>query len=175
MKCTNCGKNNAVCHYHFNLNGNEQEAHLCAECAGKLAPEREFAAKTREAFGDFFDGGLFGGDLFGRRSLGGNLLSGFFGEDPFEGFFGSRMWSPFAMLGMPKIEISFPEAGSGEAAPAAAQETGKQEAGVDPELSKKRQINQLRAQMKAAAKNEEYEKAAQLRDQLKALEKENEK
>ncbi len=174
MKCTNCGKNNAVYHYHFNLNGEEQEAHLCAECAGNLAPEREFAAKTREVFGDLFDGGLFGGDFFGRGSLGGNLLSGFFGEDPFESFFGSRTWSPFAMLGVPKIEISFPEAQRG-LSPSGTAESGKETAQVDPELSKKRQLNALRAQMEAAAKNEEYEKAAQLRNRLRALEKENDK
>ncbi len=41
---------------------------------------------------------------------------------------------------------------------------------VDPELAAQREKNALREQMKAAAQAEDYEKAAQLRDQLKALE-----
>ncbi len=161
MKCTNCGKNNAVYHYHFNLNGETQEAHLCAECAGKLAPEREFAAKSREMFGDMFDG--FDSDLFG----GGNMLKSFFGGDPFGDLFGG--WSPFALLGAPRIEISFPETGRSRTRSA---DTEARTA-VDPELAKKRQVNELRAKLENAVKNEEYEQAAKLRDRLRALEKEN--
>ena len=169
MKCTNCGKNNAVYHYHFQLNGETQEAHLCAECAGKLAPEKEFAAKSRELFGDVFDDGFFGGSLFGRGPVGGSLLSGLWGDDPFESFFGGRAFNPFALLGVPRIEISFPEAGQAESVTGSTEAASKK-AEVDPELAKKRQINQLRAQMKAAAESEDYEEAAQLRDQLRALE-----
>lgn len=165
MKCTNCGKNNAMVHYCFELNGERQEAHLCPECAKKLQPEREFASRTQELFGDVFSDGFFGGGLFDRRPARG-LLDGFFGRDPFEGFFGGSLFSPFAMLGMPKIEISFPEAG--DRAPESAGTA--QKAGVDPELARERERNALREQMKAAAEAEDYEKAAQLRDQLKKLE-----
>ena len=49
-------------------------------------------------------------------------------------------------------------AGSGEAS------------GVDPELARRRERNELREQMRAAAEAEDYEKAARLRDRLKALE-----
>ena len=170
MKCTNCGKNNAVYHYHFQLNGETQEAHLCAECAKKLAPEKEFAAKSRELFGGILDDGFFGGRLFGQTPMGGSLLSGFFGGDPFESFFGSGALNPFALLGMPRIEISFPEAGGRSESVTDSTETAPQKAEVDPYLAKKRRINELRAQMKAAADSEDYEKAASLRDQLRALE-----
>lgn len=166
MKCTNCGKNNAVYHYHFNLNGQEQEAHLCPACAGKLQPEREFAAKSREMFGDMFDDGFFGG-FPDQRSFGGGLLNSFFGGDPFEGLFGGSL-SPFALLGAPRIEISFPETERGETG------TGKAEGGkraeVDPELAARRELNALRARMEEAVKNEEFEKAAQLRDRIRAME-----
>ena len=47
MKCTNCGKNNAVYHYCVQINGQTREAHLCPERAGKLQPEREFASESR--------------------------------------------------------------------------------------------------------------------------------
>lgn len=170
MKCTNCGKNNAMYHYHFEMNGETQEAHLCEECANKLQPEREFASRTQEMFGDMFPGGLLGGSLFDRQPKRG-LLDGFFGRDPFEGFFGGSLMSPFAMLGMPRIEITFPEAESRTAERTESRETG----GVDPELARRRRLNALREQMRAAAQAEDYEKAAQLRDQLKALEKEDDK
>lgn len=165
MKCTNCGKNNAMYHYHFEMNGEAQDAHLCEECAKKLQPEKEFAAKTHEMFGDMFSDGFFGGSLFDGRSAGG-LLGSFFGRDPFEGFFGNSLLSPFAMLGMPKIEISFPEAGNRTAEKSAA--AGKSD--TDPELARKRELNALREQMKAAAEAEDYEKAAELRDKLRAME-----
>ena len=168
MKCTNCGKNNAMYHYRFEVNGQAGEAHLCAECAEKLQPQREFASRTRDMFGDIFSGGFLGGSLFGGRPAGG-LLDGFFGWDPLEDFFGGALLSPFAAARMPRIEISFPETGTG-----AAEKTGTAEkAGVDPELARKRELNALREQMKAAAEAEDYEKAAELRDKLKAMEKED--
>ena len=41
---------------------------------------------------------------------------------------------------------------------------------VDPEIARRREINMLREQMKAAAEKEDYEKAAEIRDKLKELE-----
>ncbi len=161
MKCTNCGKNNAVNHYRYEVNGKVTEAHLCADCARELQPEREFAARSREMFGDMFSDGFFGGSLFDRRPMGG-LLESFFGRDPFDGFFGGS-FSPFAMLGVPRIEISFPEAEGNTGA------TGNN-GDVDPELARRREINALRERMRAAAESEDYEKAAKLRDELKKLE-----
>ncbi len=171
MKCTNCGKNNAVVHYHFNLNGQEREAHLCEECAGKLAPERQFAAQAGEMFGHIFDDGFFSGSVPGNNGFGGSMLRSFFGFDPFEDVFGGRAFSPFAMLAMPRIEISFPEMERSESRSGGAGSAEKR-AEVDPELSKRRQLNELRARMKDAAENEEYEKAAELRNKIRALENE---
>lgn len=153
MKCTNCGKNNAVSHYRYEINGKVTEAHLCEECARKLQPEREFAAMSRELFGNmgsFFDTPLMGGGLF--RGL----------LDPFEGFFGG----PLSLFGAPRIEISFPDAGE-----SAAKTESAADPLVDPELSKRREINALREEMRAAAESEDYEKAARLRDKLREMEK----
>lgn len=159
MKCTNCGKNNAVVHYRYEVNGEATEAHLCADCARKLQPERELAAMSREMFG-----GMLDGDFFTSPFAGGGLLRSFFGRDPFEGFL------PLSLFGAPRIEISFPEASGAEAATGTAGSTG-----VDPELSKRREINALREQMRAAAESEDYERAAQLRDKLREMEKNDSK
>lgn len=153
MKCTNCGKNNAVSHYRYEINGKVTEAHLCEECARKLQPEREFAAMSRELFGDM-------GSFFDTPFMGGGLLRSFL--DPFEGLLGG----PLSLFGAPRIEISFPEAGESTAKPQSATDPL-----VDPELSRKREINALREEMRAAAESEDYEKAAQLRDKLREMEK----
>ena len=68
MKCTNCGKNNAVYHYCVQINGQTREAHLCPECAGKLQPEREFASESRSLLGDFFSRDLCFPDAQGRQA-----------------------------------------------------------------------------------------------------------
>ena len=158
MKCTNCGKNNAVSHYRYEINGKVTEAHLCADCARELQPEREFAARSRELFGDM-------GSFFDAPLTGGGLLRSFFGSDPFEGFFGG----PLSLFGAPRIEISFPDAGESAERP----EQRAAQPLVDPELSKRREINALREQMRAAAESEDYETAARLRDKLRELEKKN--
>lgn len=166
MKCTNCGKNNAVSHYRYEVNGKITEAHLCADCARELQPEREFAARSRELFGDMFSHGFLASPLMGGRQSQG-LMESVFGRDPFEDFFGGGFFdSPFALLGTPRIEISFPEAERAPAKPGDGETLQ-----VDPELSRQREMNAIREQMRAAAESEDYEKAARLRDKLRELEK----
>ena len=158
MKCTNCGKNNASYHYRYNINGTVTEAHLCPECAAKMAPNMQPA---------------FGGSGMGMLD---NMMRSFFNDDFFggfmnDGFFGRSMFSPMMTFGIPAmilpgVEIRYPSA-----QPETSEPQTQQQAGVDPELSRKREINALREQMKAAAEAEDYEKAAQLRDQLHKLEK----
>ena len=161
MKCTNCGKNNASYHYRYNINGTVTEAHLCPECAAKMAPSMQPA---------------FGGSGMGMlEGMMRNFMNDdFFGSFVNDGFFGRSMFTPMMTFGfpamlMPGIEIRYPSAAP-EADGAESQTAQEQNSQVDPELSKRREINALREQMKAAAEAEDYEKAAQLRDQLHKLE-----
>ena len=84
-------------------------------------------------------------------------------EDMFEGFFGRGFMMP-ALMG-PRVETRNAQAQPeiGTARP------------LDPvqtdELAKRRQLNALREEMHQAAEREDFEKAAQLRDQIKRLEK----
>ncbi len=153
MKCTNCGKNNASFHYEYNINGQRTELHLCPECAAKLQPEREFANRTQSLFGDFFNDGFFGGSLLNDSIFG----DGFFGN----GSFFEPMVSFFPAMLMPvRVQRVAP-----------AQTGAETTVQADPELSRQREVNALREQMKAAAEAEDYERAAKLRDELKKLEK----
>ncbi len=156
MKCTNCGKNNASFHYEYNINGQRTEMHLCPECAAKLQPEREFANRTQSLFGDFFNDGFFGESL---------LNDSFFGN----GFFGNSMFLEPMVSFFPAMLM--PVRVQRAAVPNAPQTGAETNAGVDPELSRQREVNALREQMKAAAEAEDYERAAKLRDELKKLEK----
>ena len=152
MKCEKCGKNEANYYYSSNINGNVTEKHLCSDCA------REF-----EKSGDYMNTS----NMFAEME---NMFNGFFGRDRFlSGWddFGFRM--PTMLL--PRINIMLgghpsAETGVSEAKP----EIGHSGQSVDPEMSKRREINELRNQMEAAAKEENYEKAIELREQLKKLE-----
>ena len=41
---------------------------------------------------------------------------------------------------------------------------------MDPEISRRRELNMLREEMRRAAENEEYEKAAEIRDRIRKME-----
>ena len=146
MKCQNCGKNEINFHYSSNINGSVTEAHLCSECASKAGYN----------FGHMFDT---------RR-----IASSFFP------FFANRSIMPMQvmMMGMPEYHVA-QQAGIQQADNAHCRvcETKVQESSnveVDGEMQKRREINVIREQMRIAADNEDYEKAAQLRDQVRQLE-----
>lgn len=145
MKCEKCGKNIANVHYRANYNGNVIEKHLCDSCAKEMGYEPEGFGE--DMFENFFNDV---GNMFGRSMFGG--------------------WGmmPFMMptMVMPRLEIKY------DNAPAQLDgETQEKDSKADPEISKRRQLNLLRSQMKKAVKEERFEDAAKLRDQIKELEK----
>lgn len=156
MKCENCGKNEVTFVYQSSINGRVTEKHLCSECAEKLGYTQRIAATGRRMMRSFFDDSFFGGSLLGSffspslmdRSA--RLL-----EDPFDDFFAQ----------MPALN----------AAPAPVQQqsdelVGKEEQGHFAYL---RRVNALKAEMKKAVRQEDFERAAQLRDELHTLEAEH--
>ncbi len=174
MKCTNCGINNANCHYKYSINGKVTEQHLCSECAKKLHPERQFAADAKELFGGFEEpmNALVGNSFFDDDSFFDN--DGFFDDDFFNmGNMMNRMMGGFMrpMMGFfPTYRIYAPNTMRTVREPAAPDTAAGSCAAVDPELSRQREINSIREKMKSAAENEDYETAAKLRDQLKSME-----
>lgn len=94
-----------------------------------------------------------------ERSLFEEAFGGFFGRDPFDGFFGGSLLPGFVRQAMA------PAATLTRAEPQAAPETKP-----DGELSSRRERNALRAQLDAAVQAEDFEKAIELRDKLRALE-----
>ena len=152
MKCENCGKNEVTFVYQSNVNGHVTEKHLCAECAEKLGYSQKLAAHSRQMMRDLFGGGLFEDfytpmpSLLGRMN---RLL-----EDPFDDFF-----TDMPALGAPAEQEQ----------PQKPQDT-LLEGEEQNQLSKTRQLNALRLEKQRAVQEENFERAAELRDQIHALE-----
>ena len=162
MKCENCGKNEVTFVYQSNINGKVTEKHLCSECAEKLGYTQKIAAHNQRMMQNFFGGSLLGNGFFDdffspMPSLMGR--SGWLLEDPFDDFFAE----------MPALS----------AAPVQQQEeqqkqqndlVGKEE---QSRFAYMRQVNALKLEMKKAVHQENFERAAQLRDQIHQLEAEH--
>ena len=161
MKCENCGKNEVTFVYQSNINGQVTEKHLCSECAQKLGYTQKVAARSQRMMRSFFGGNSFFGDSFfddffsPMPSLLGRMNRML--EDPFDDFFAD----------MPALT----------AAPAQTQEAQTQEKKEDlvekeeqSRFARMRQLNALRMEMKKAVHQENFERAAEIRDQIKALE-----
>ena len=162
MKCENCGKNEVTFIYQSNINGKVTEKHLCSECAEKLGYTQKIAARNRSMMQSFFGGSLLGNGFFDdffspMPSLMGR--SGWLLEDPFDDFFAE----------MPALS----------AAPVQQQEeqqkqqndlVGKEE---QSRFAYMRQMNALKMEMKKAIHQENFERAAELRDQIHQLEAEH--
>ncbi|MCL2221677.1 MAG: UvrB/UvrC motif-containing protein [Oscillospiraceae bacterium] len=149
MKCQNCGKSEVVFHYSSNVNGTVSETHLCAECAASYD------------FDSILDlGGIFE-DLLPMRSL-----------------FGSRGGiSGFMPMAIPVVtperlvpfrvrsQTDAPQKHVAQTCDCRT-ETKKESVEVDENICRLRELN---VELRTAIENEEFEKAAVLRDQIKEL------
>lgn len=160
MKCENCGKNDVTFVYRSNINGRVEEKHLCSECAEKLGYTQRLGVNSRSLMQNFF----------GRNSL---LGSGFFDDffSPMPSLMGRMLEDPF--------DDFFAEMPALSASPAQQQETqqekkedlvGKEE---QSRFSYLRQLNALKMEMKKAVHQENFERAAELRDQIRRMEAEH--
>jgi protein arginine kinase activator len=147
--------------YQSNINGKVEEKHLCSECAEKLGYTQKIAAHSQRMMQNFFgEDSFFGNGFFDdfftpMPSLMGRMNRML--EDPFDDFF----------TDMPALG----------AAPAQQEEQKKEENLVDEAqqsyFAYMRQMNALKAEMKKAVHQENFERAAQLRDQIHQLEAEH--
>lgn len=140
MKCQHCGKNEATFYFKSNINGQVTKVHLCQDCAEKLG----YTEQLRDSFRPM---NLFSdNDFFGRTIT------------PFESLFGG--------LGT-RLLTEFPSPMEEEKEPAPADLVSGEE---QEQLKRQRKKNALETQLRAAIEAEDFESAARLRDELKALE-----
>lgn len=154
MKCENCGKNEVTFVYQSNINGKVTEKHLCSECAEKLGYTQKIAAHSQRMMQNFFGNSLFGSSFFDDffspvPSLMGRML-----EDPFDDFFTDMP----ALCAAPVQQ---------EAQKKTDDLVGKEE---QSRFAYMRKLNALKMEMKKAVHQENFERAAELRDEIRALE-----
>lgn len=154
MKCENCGKNEVTFVYQSNVNGQVTEKRLCSECAEKLGYTQRLAAYSQRMTQNLFGGGLFDDFFTPVPSLLGRMNRML--ESPFDDFF-----ADMPALGAPAEEK--------REAPKAQETLLQQE--EQNEISKTRRLNALRMEMQKAVAVENFERAAELRDQIHSLEK----
>lgn len=144
MKCQNCGKNEATFYYKSNINGRVMESHLCPECARQLGLVQDMRQPLMDS--------LWDDDFFARpfRML-----------EPLLGGFGSRLLTEFPE----PVDVTR----QAQQAVAEAPEDALVDKAEQERFSLQRQRNALQTQLRHAVEAEDFESAARLRDQLKAL------
>jgi len=176
MLCERCKKNEANYYYRENVNGTEKAYHLCAECASELEKTGEIKGIGSESFLD----GFFGGTNIN------NVFTSLFTTSAKE----PRLASPspektkcslcgasFEELakegkaGCPKCYEFFAEELEHSIARIHGRtyHTGKEPMKYKEKNETKRRIATLETELKEAIKTENYERAAELRDEIKSL------
>jgi len=156
MNCQKCGKNEVNFHYSSNVNGCRTEMHLCSACAAESGYDIN---KMLDPAGLSDTAGLFGSGqlsdfILPIRSLGGFIPMAI----PMLRSAGAFPFTTQSNTGMME-----------QATPCGCSGTGAKELNieVDEDMKHRRELNAL---MRIAVANEEFEKAAELRDKIKALE-----
>ncbi len=149
MKCEKCKEKEATFYYSCSINGEKSEMHLCPDCAREegldYSPTVMFDRAFQSMFEDFF------------APMGSRFPSfGSFGTP-----FGSIM-SPAS----PRVRLRYvpAETENEQAAAAIPDDAGE-------EIRHRREREALKAQLEAAVKAEDFEKAITLRDKLREMEK----
>ena len=147
MKCQKCGKNEVNFHYSSNINGCVTETHLCSQCAAESGYDIEQMFEMGNVFESMLPvrGNLSGFIPMAIPMIGANSLFPFT-RTPRRGMIGQGEQCTCG-CGQKVINNSNVE--------------------VDEIMSLRRQLN---AEMREAVEKEEFEKAAELRDKIKALE-----
>ena len=146
MKCENCGRNEANFIYRSSINGRTEEHHLCQACAEKLGYTRSFFDQRPSVMDSFFGNNSFFGSM---PSLMGRML-----ENPFDDFFDEMP----AIGAVPVQEVQ------------KERKDNLLSCEEQRRFSYLRQMNALKHAQKKAIHEEDFERAAELRDEIHKLE-----
>ena len=163
MLCNNCGNNEANTHITESINGQTKEYYLCFECAQKLG-----YSKIINPFDINFNGFL--GSMFSSPAPQKKLPETKTEVCPFCG----ASFEDLAETGKAGCAVCYKTfcdslAPSIQRIHGKAVHTGKVPKTAGKDLKKKHEIKALTDQLNAAVANQEYEKAAELRDKINQL------
>lgn len=163
MFCENCGKNTATTHIKHTLNGVMSEKHLCTECAAKLGYSMKFA----DSFSDILS------SMFGDTEIAqiGNEIKCEFCGASFSDIVNT------GKIGCPECYTTFLD----KLLPylkrihGNVKHIGKIPNNAPLAISNdKTRIISLRSELEKLIQNEEFEKAAKVRDEIRELERKGE-
>lgn len=187
MLCSNCGKNEANVHYTHVINGEKTEYNLCDECAKKLGiDEMDFSMPISFSnfISDFFDEDSllpgFSGNIITKCPKCGLTYEDFakkgkFGCGECYNTFSSRIESVLKNLhGSAKHRGRAPQRLAEKTTKLSEKDNDRQDSVQlkhEPLVDKTmEQIDKLNSDIKLAIKEERYEDAAKIRDEIKKLE-----
>ncbi len=160
MLCQSCEKRQAATHIKTILNGELREYDLCPECASKLGYGSflgDYGFDLDKLFGSFFEG--FAGDRSSRRC---KLCGSSFEDIAKSGKVGcAQCYEEFFEELLPSIQRIHGKTGH----------TGKFAKSAGTEIKLKNEISKLHFELEKAIKTQEFERAAELRDKIRDLEK----
>lgn len=168
MKCEKCGLNDATTHLKQIVNGNMKELHLCEECAAELGYDSIFNINPFGMMG--VNIGSFLGSLFSQSVPGLNEAAGkrcsfcgaTFDEIAQSAKTGcANCYTEFYDELFPSIQRIHGKT----------RHVGKIPGRAGEELQLRRELDTLKKQLNEAVEAQEYEKAAELRDKIKEMEK----
>lgn len=180
MLCERCKKNEANYYYHENVNGTEKTYHLCGACAEEL----EKSGEIKQFNLGFPKMGLFD-TLFGSDAEEWNTVFGsLFAPAQGQGMLKSPTVTKCSLCGASFEDLAREgKAGCPKCYEVFADEldesirrihgrtshTGRAPARFREKNEAKRKMRQMEKELKEAVHSEDYEKAASLRDQIRAL------
>ena len=175
MLCEKCKKRTATVFYNENINGKTRSYSLCGECAAELREKGELQDIT-SMIGSFADpfsnlhNDLFG-SFFGipaRISAGSDKACPECGTT-------FREITKSGKVGCPACYTTFADELSGliQSVHGTTTHTGNAPARHREKKERAEKLSALKAELQNAIENEEYEKAASLRDEMRKLESEN--
>ena len=173
MLCEKCKKNNATVFYEETVNGKTRSYSLCTECAKALEQSGEIAFKQNIA-DDFFGIPSFG-------NIQGSLFGSLFGLP--ENARTSRKTCPlchasfedfrrYGKAGCPLCYTTFADELSGtvRSIHGSVKHVGRAPKRFQKQNEQKNRLTELKNELRSAIADENFEAAASLRDQIRALE-----
>lgn len=165
MLCESCKKNQATVFYEENINGQKRSLALCAECASAMKKEGEFAQGSNALFSlPPFHDALFGG-LFGQSAPAPKKTC------PACGASYSDLRQT-GKVGCPECYTTFGDElrETIRTIHGNVKHVGRAPSRTRKDREKQTRLTELREQMKSAIGEENFELAAKLRDEIRALE-----
>ncbi len=176
MLCEKCKKRTATVFYNENLNGKQRAYSLCGECAARLREKGELQDIT-SMIGSFADP---------FSELHDHLFSGFFGMPSFKTLQPAKKCptcgtsyaeiSEHGKVGCPDCYETFGEELSGliRSVHGTTSHTGSVPSRHRARKERTEKLKQLKAELQEAVNSQAFEKAVELRDQIRLLEQSNE-